>query len=86
MSDDLHSDVRRYLAAFVGVGLDDFEMDADLTDVYGMDSTELTALAQELHQRFGTWVDRGDRQDWATGDHICRFLEGSVAPVGRDAS
>lgn len=75
MSNVLNEQVRELLAAYVELPPAEFRMDADLDLAYDMDSTELTELAKKIEQRFGVRASKSERQDWSTGEHICRFLQ-----------
>ena len=80
-SSTLNEQVRELLASYVDAVPAEFQMDASLDLVYDMDSTELTELAKKIGQRFGVRATSSQRDDWNTGDDICRFLEASLTPA-----
>ena len=75
----LSEQIRELLAGYVDAAPAEFQMDASLDLVYDMDSTELTELAKKIAQRFGVRATGSQRDDWNTGDDICRFLETQLA-------
>lgn len=79
MSNALNRQVRELLSGYVDLTPDEFRMDADLDLVYDMDSTELTELAKKIEQHFGVPAKKSERDDWTTGEHICRFLQARLA-------
>lgn len=74
-SSNLTTDVRELLAAYVDVLPVDFRMEADLDLAYDMDSTELTELAKKIEQRFHVKATKSHRDDWRSGNDVCRFVE-----------
>jgi acyl carrier protein len=79
MSSILHTQVRELLASYVDAEPSEFQMEVSLDVAYDMDSTELTEVAKKIEQRFGVRATHSQRQDWNTGEDICRFLEGRLA-------
>jgi acyl carrier protein len=79
MSSNLFEQVRDLLATYVDVAPQDFRMDASLDLAYDMDSTERTELAKKVEERFGVRASKSQRDDWETGNDLCRFLEKELA-------
>ena len=75
MSSTISQQVRDLLATYVDVTPAEFRMEASLDLAYDMDSTEMTELAKKVEQRFGVKASKSQREDWLTGDHLCRFLD-----------
>ena len=82
MSHSLPQQVCELLAEYVNLPAAEFQMDASLDLAYDMDSTEMTELAKKVEERFGVRASRSQRQDWLTGNDLCRFLDKQLLASG----
>ena len=82
MSHSLPQQVCELLAEYVNLPAAEIQMDASLDLAYDMDSTEMTELAKKVEERFGVRASRSQRQDWLTGNDLCRFLDQQLLASG----
>ena len=80
MESQIFAEIKTILSSYVNVSEQQLQMDADLVGVYGMDSTEMTALTKEIEEHFRIPIRHsGSATIWVTGNDIVEFVQREAA-------
>lgn len=74
MAQQIYNQLRSMIARCVDVREEDFLMDANLRQDYGVDSVEFIELAREIEKEFNIAVKKSDKETWESGASIYSFI------------
>lgn len=72
---DIYIYIRKTLAQYTEIPVDDFDMAKDLDLDYDMDSTELIEIALDITKKYNINITKSHRNHWNTGNDIVSFIK-----------